>query len=284
MMQAGAPVLRFVLLFCFGCCASVVAQTDSTLSSIGKDDTTNRAPIKLVQKGDPGDAARKLPANQKPVEKKPLPKVSKERLEELKAFVKKHHPEIRPLLNSLQKSRPEQYEATMRTLDREVRNIQALEKRWPERYEKSLELWTTRSKITLLSAQLAIKKSLQEQQAIEKQIYSLIQKQHALRIEIVAADVKATRKRLERYEAELAKLKSNQKAEIERQMDVIKTNSQRIRLNQQKAVDARKANEGKKKTAPANKKPAANKLPTDKKENPWAKDDPTNSGDTQPQR
>jgi hypothetical protein len=258
-MRKGAPIVA--LLIGLALCTTGFGQSDST---------STRAPVKPVQKNDNQGAGKNPAADQKAADKKPLPNVSNERSKELMAFVKEHHPELRPLLNSLQKTRPNQYQSTLRTLDREVRSLQNLESRSPERYKISLAHWITKSKITLLSAQLAIKKSLQEQQAIEKKIYELIQKQQDLQIEMVAFDTKFTEKRLAKYQADLAKLRENRTVEIQRRMDIIKNNSQRIRLAQQKAEDA------KKKEASTKKKPTNEQPPAIKKDKSRLKDDPTN--------
>lgn len=246
-MRLRTTIHTCALLVCLGLCGSGFAQSD-------KDSSKNRAQAK--------DSARpdaKKSAGQKPVDKKPAPNVSKERRAELMAFVKKHHPEIRPLFNSLQKTHPSQFQATLRTLDREVRNLQALENRWPEKYQKSLEYWTTKSKVRLLSAQLAIKNSLPEQQTIEKKIFQLIQKQYELRIAIIGMDVTAAESRLDKYKSELAKLKDNRESDVNRQMDLIRTNSQRIRQKQ--------AAEAKKKSTNSAKKSSPNKPPGKPKDN-----------------
>ena len=273
-MRAGLFILNGTLLVCFGWCAIGFSQTDG--KQLDADAITNGPPVLLAQTAPaqgndqkPG-AVRQSPTNSKTTDKKPA-NISKERRAELMAFVKEHHPAIRPLLNSLQKTNPGQYQHALRTLDRDVKALQALQKRAPARYRMSLGYWVTKSKIKLLSAKLAIKKTFPEQQAIEKQIFTLIQKQQDLRIAIVTADIKTTEKRLEKYKSDLSKLNKNRTAEIQRQMDVIKNNSQRIRLSQQKAADA------KKKSAPGKKKPpSTDKPPTNKKDKSRTKDDKTN--------
>ena len=278
MPRPGSIVFRVSTVFCAGLCALLFeapgfAQSNSTLAQFDSAWVNHLTSIEAAQFPEISSLQKKSTSDQKKAtdskaaDKKQQPNVSKERRDELMGFVKKHHPDLQPLLQSLQKTSPEQYKAAMRTLDREVKSLQALEKRAPQRYEKSLELWITKSKIKLLSAQLAIKETLPEQQAIEKQIFQLIAKQEDLRIASLAADTKTLESRLEKSKSDLKKLRENRKDEIQRQMDVIKNYSLRIRQNRLKEANA------KKKTPPTQNKPSANKSSTDKKTKSRVKDD-----------
>ncbi len=138
----------------------------------------------------------------------------------------------------------------MRTLDREVKNLQTWESRSPERYQNLLDQWICKSHIKLISAQLVLKKTDEENSTLKSELKSLITKQQDLRIAQLSKDVATARKRLEKSEVQLKGLRSGRAAEIKRQMDAITKNAERILAIQQKAADA------KKKAAP-NKQPAA---------------------------
>ena len=110
-------IVGIVFAICISHCAAGFAQTQPTVSEFDNKSNKQKAPFKLAQKIDnPKTGAT---TDQKTVDKKPTPPpVTKQRRTELMTFVKAHHPEIRPLLNSLQKNRPTQYQAALRTLDR----------------------------------------------------------------------------------------------------------------------------------------------------------------------
>lgn len=237
--------LRFPALICtVSFCVATTSWAQPANQS--KKSTTNSAGAMQKQEN--------KSANQpKTASPKSQPNVSKERRAELMAFVKQHHPEIRPLLNSLQKSRPSQYQATLRQMDREVRSINSHKTRFPARYKKMLAHWVTKSQIKLLSARLALKKKLEEQQALEKQILRLIQKQQSLRTDILKLDIERTRKRLIGFESELKKIKNNGNADAQRQVELIKKRTAYLREQQQKSAAKKKTDKRKAGNNPADK-------------------------------
>lgn len=186
-----------------------------------------------------------------------LPEISAQRRAELIRFVKKHHPAIRPLLVSLEKNRPEKFQAAMRKLDREVKNLQALEERAPERYKNLLEQWICRSKIELLSARLALKKTDDQKAAIKKELKSLIAKRHDLRVALLAGDIALAKKRLTKLQAQHKSLRSTRGKLIQDQLGAITRTAERIQAAEKRAAEAKKkkaAAEKKKKAAEAKQK------------------------------
>ena len=61
-----------------------------------------------------------------PDKKKPAVVLSEKRRAELLAFCEQHHQELLPLLKSLQKNRPAEFEKALRTLDREIKQLQVV--------------------------------------------------------------------------------------------------------------------------------------------------------------
>ena len=55
---------------------------------------------------------------------------------ELLKFCEEHHKELLPLLESLRKKRPAEFERALKTLDREINQLQAIKIKSIERYEK----------------------------------------------------------------------------------------------------------------------------------------------------
>jgi hypothetical protein len=193
---------------------------------------------------------------------KQLPEISAQRRAELIGFVRKHHPAIRPLLVSLEKNRPTRFQIALRTLDRDVKNLQALEERAPERYKNLLEQWICKSKIELLSAKLALKKTDDQKAAIKKELKSLIAKRHDLRVKLLAGDTALAKKRLIKLQDQLKILRSTRGKLIQDQLAAITRNAERIQAAEKRAADAKKrkaAAEKKKKAADEKKKQSNNK-------------------------
>lgn len=238
------------------------AQTDPTVSQFDKKSKLQRAPFQLAQKtDDPAKSAQKLsdPKQdpEKAIAKKPLPQVSNQRRAELMAFVKIHHAELRPLLASLQKNRPNKIQSVLRTLDREVKNLQTWEKRSPERYKKSLALWIVKSKIELLSAQLVVKKSNKARTALKNDLSNLITERHDMQVDLLTYDAELTKKRLEKLEDQLKTHRTNRGSEIQQQLTAITKNAERILAVRKREADAKKqqAKTGKQRAAAPKSKP-----------------------------
>lgn len=245
-MTSPIRLMIFSALVLAGFCTLSFAQDPANKAS--------RRPEPSAKNATQGEKAkRKSPAkpprrNQpKAQTQKPAPDINKARRAEIMSFVKQHHPEIRPLLNTLRKNRPEQFASTLRTLDREVRSIQALESRAPERYKKVLAMWIARSKIRLLSAQLAVKTSDSEKRKLRKQIHSLIERHWNLRTQQLTSDIQLAEQRVERLNSQLSTLNTNRENDIKRQMDSITRNAKRISENQKKKRNANGKKAGPKK-------------------------------------
>jgi len=124
---------------------------------------------KQLQKQSDKNSAGKKADITKPegkADKHPPQPVSKERKVELMAFVKANHPELLSLLNQLQSKRRHQFHSALRTLDKNVKHLQSVEKQSAGRYQHSLNIWKVSSRIHLLTAQLAIKKSDKEKASL----------------------------------------------------------------------------------------------------------------------
>lgn len=194
--------------------------------------------------------------------KKPPQPVSKERKAELMAFVKANHPELLPLLNQLQSKRQQQFQAALRSLDKNVKHLQAVEKRSPRRYQMSLDIWGVSSRIHLLTAQLAIKKSDKDKASIRKKLRPLFEKQHELEQAQIKFNYDAAKKKYDRFAEQLKKHQSNRDTELDRKMAGIDEILKRHKNNA-----AKKKTENVKTEKPETKtpkKPAAKQTPAKK--------------------
>ncbi len=224
-------------LFAFSIfCASSFAQSKSANSKFDFTDA-QQTPI---GNQNAANKTKSRDTTKNAVQKKLAPALSNKRRAKLMEFVNAHHPEIRPLLNSLRKSRSGHYQSAIMALDRDVRNLQALEKRSPERYKRSLEQWTVKSKIKLMAAKLAVEKTLKNRTSIEVELKTLIERQHELRLEQTEYDLVAARKRVERLESLKHNLVSKRDQTLEKQRIAITKNAERILAAQKKAAEAKR--------------------------------------------
>ena len=254
--------------------SAAVAQNNTMLF----DDSNQRAPYKVAKamsrQGDQKkDDTKPLDGDKAKSAKPPQPNVSTKRRKELMEFVKAHHPELQRLLASLNKVNPGGYQTTLRTLDREIKALQTLKTKSPSRYENSLELWTIKSKIRVLTAQLARKQQTKERKKILAQIAALVTKDHDLRTKQVRADYEANLKRTERLKATLDNLEGDRDNLIARTVEKHDRSAQRIIAQNQKAKDAKKKQNDKSKAASNGKSDGKKPADTNKSEDKDKKND-----------
>lgn len=156
---------------------------------------------------------------------------------ELLKFCEQHHKELLPLLESLRKSRPEEFERALRALDREINQLQMAKSK--DRYEKLLALWVLRSKIKLLSARLAVRSSKEQQDKTTTSLGKLIGQLQDLKIKQLNEERQTTRARLAKIGTQIDQLRSTREAEIKEQMETLTGNAERIRAAQKAKVAAR---------------------------------------------
>ena len=160
--------------------------------------------------------------------------VSGKRIKELFTFVGQHHPDIRPLLRSLQKGQPEEFQRAMQQLDREVQVLQNQKKNAPDRYKRSLEMWVLRSKTKLIAAQMAVADDDSKLQKMEQEIRKLLNRHYQVRADQVKEDLNTLKERTQRLQSQLNDLNQKRGEMINRQVDGFKRSADRIRRNRDK--------------------------------------------------
>ncbi|MFT5301292.1 MAG: hypothetical protein ACI814_002095 [Mariniblastus sp.] len=215
---------------------------------------TAEAQEKPNKKSEKPSAANQVDSKTQKPTPKPLPTIGQERRSELIAFVNEHHPAIRPLLNSLRKNRPTDFQAAMRVLDREVKTIQNYKQRSPDRHKKLLDQWVIKSKIKLAAAQLSFKKTDKERAKLSNEIDRLINRQMDLRISLTIDDLTLYSKRMDRLTTQLQSLQDNRKTEILRQKSAIQKNADLIAADRKKSADEKKQTRTNGKSSDAKKK------------------------------
>jgi predicted outer membrane protein len=125
----------------------------------------------------------------------PLPRFTEEREAAATHFVRKHCPELLPLLDDLKKANRPAYELQVRETFRVTELLADLQDDDPKRYELELKIWTAENKALVLVARHATAKN-GEQKAVEDQL-------HALAKELVGLDVQTAEHRVEVLRVEL---------------------------------------------------------------------------------
>ena len=204
------------------------AKANKTKSSSASKKSTQQ-PSKTTKVPDAGPTT--LLNKKKPVN---VPAI---RRAELLKFCEQHHKELLPLLESLRKSRPEEFEKALRALDREINQLQMAKSK--DRYEKLLAQWVLRSNIKLLSARLAVRSSKEQQDKTTTSLGKLIGQLQDLKIKQLNEERQATRTRLAKIGTQIDQLRSTRDSEIKKQLDTLTGNAERIRAAQKAKVAAR---------------------------------------------
>jgi hypothetical protein len=130
-----------------------------------------------------------------------LPRFTEEREAAAVHFVRKHCPELLPLLEDLKKNNRPAYELQVRETFQVTELLADLREDDPRRYELELKVWIAENKALVLVARHATAKN-GEQRAVEDQL-------HALAKELVDLDVQTAEHRVEVLRAEFNAAKAD---------------------------------------------------------------------------
>jgi hypothetical protein len=159
------------------------------------------------------------PDEKKPDENRPTPKKAEDRKSDrevvAKAFAEEHHPELASLLRTLEKMHPQAYQAAVRDVARAADRLNALKERDDERYARELEVWKTRSRVHVVSAEYRVSPGA----ALESSLRQLMQDELQAKRELLAFDRERAEKRLEQLDRELRELDEKGSAMIDRQIE-----------------------------------------------------------------
>src|SRR5262245_53728683 len=128
----------------------------------------------------------------------PLPKFTEEREAAALHFVRKHCPELVPLLDDLKKSNRSAYELQVRETFQVTELLADLQDD-PKRYDLELKMWKAENKALVLVAKLATLKE-DDRKVVEGQLQALAK-------ELVELEVQSLEHRVELLQGELAAAK-----------------------------------------------------------------------------
>lgn len=158
------------------------------------------------------------------------------------AFVRQNHPELAVLLKQLKAVKPAEYDRAVRELAQVSKTLGALKARNPQAYERSLDVWKSRSRVELLTAKLASAPSPELEselrRAVEDQLDSEIRQQKFERSQVEA--------RLKKIKENLDRLESRRDSIVESRYQAFVKKGQRARQQKRpKADDASRKSKSK---------------------------------------
>lgn len=198
-----------------------------------QSETETKSDVKTDSKSDrPAEKKRQAKMQQ---EQKRFEGLSDARKKELLLFVREHHPQLEKLLDRLRSKRPRLFQKAVSALDRDVTRLQAIEQRSAERHALALEEWKIKSRIEVLSAQLAFKDSEEKRVAVRTMMGQLLD----LNIQQREFERNQLANRLETVDKRIAEMKSNRETTIDRRIKAIeKKTKDLVRSSSMKASKA----------------------------------------------
>jgi hypothetical protein len=137
----------------------------------------------------------------------PLPKFTEEREAAALHFVRKHCPELIPLLDELKKTSRTAYESQIRETFQVTELLADLQDD-QKRYELELKIWKAENKALVLVARLTSPKE-EERKAIEDQLHGLAKELVELEVQSLEHRVELLNTELTGAKEELSKFKDN---------------------------------------------------------------------------
>lgn len=190
-------------------------QPAAAAKNAGPDKNKDDSPQKAGEKNaDVKKAGDKKSESKKPPEKKPEDR-KPNRAALAKAFAEQHHPELASLLKTLETMSPQAYESAVRDVSRAAERLNDLKERDAERYERELDVWKTRSRVHVVSAEYRVSPGPD----LEKKLRDLMQDELEAKRKLLAFERGKAEKRLEQLDRELRALDEKGSAMIDRQIE-----------------------------------------------------------------
>jgi hypothetical protein len=136
-----------------------------------------------------------------------LPRFTEEREAAARHFVKKHLPELLPLLEELKKGNRTQYESEIREIFQVTEMLADLLDE-PKRHELELKIWKTENKAFVVVAKLSTGRE-EEKKSLESQLNELARELVDLELQSLEVHTAALEKDLQLSKEELSRLREN---------------------------------------------------------------------------
>ena len=157
--------------------------------------------------------------------------ISEETESSILEFAKREEPGLFELLRFLQQKRTASYQQALRETGRTQHTLEVLKEKDPELYEIESQLWRTRSKLSLLAAQLSVKEDGQ----LEKQLESLVRDLESQEIARVTLLRDRAAKQLERLDSQLKERTKDIEGSFDKSLESWKSRIKKQRTSPKKA-------------------------------------------------
>jgi hypothetical protein len=191
-------------------------------------------------------------------EGRPPMAVTPERESAVMTFVERTHPALKEVLASLKQNRPKEYEKAIRDIYQTSERLANIKERDPSLYDLELKNWTLRSQIQLLTARMVMTCS----EEIRAELRKLLNEQMDVRAEMLRLDQQRATERLDRIEAELARVNTDREKHVEKQLDLL------MRSAQQSKPKAKATAKSEKRSGAKKNKTTVDQSPTTKSNQP----------------
>jgi hypothetical protein len=130
-------------------------------------------------------------------------------------FANEHHPELARLLEQLGKSRPGEFARAERELSQQIKALERVQERNPEKYQVQLETWKRDSQIRVLMARWF----RSQDPELEKEVRELLTARREARLAQLRSEQKRLAEQLKKVEEQLAVVSQPIEPEIEKEWE-----------------------------------------------------------------
>jgi hypothetical protein len=148
---------------------------------------------------------------------KGMPGLTPEREEAVLAFVRKHHPELADLLQSLRDGENKAYAQALRDLFRVTERLAQVHERDPMAYELELSAWKTKSRVQLLAARVKMSPS----DNLRRQLKEALREEIGMRRAVLSHERERMSERLQRLETQIETIDLDREKMVERQFEFL---------------------------------------------------------------
>ena len=167
-------------------------------------------------------------------------KLPESRIAELRAFANAHHPEIMPLINFLEAKRTKKFHKVIKSLNRDVSNLERLRKKSPDAYERGLAIWINSSKIQLYAAQFKVANDDATADELREKIRLLLEENLDTQVMQIERDIVTTQEKAARLQKALEDIKANRNTMIKKRIEAATKRAPKMNTGENlKKADAR---------------------------------------------
>jgi len=149
---------------------------------------------------------------------KPAARVGPQEEAAAREFARAHHPELLPILDHLEKNRPNEYRHAVAELNKTAARLAQLKAKEAARYELELKAWKLRSRVQLMAARLRLDP---DDEALRGSLRRAMLEQADLEIATCEAERARQARRLEQLDEQIRRLRAQRESRVDRKIEVL---------------------------------------------------------------